>query len=97
MLHHLVLFQLADSSTEVDRQAIIDGLNALPASIPQIQSYVCGAALPSATANWSIGLAATFANANDHRAYSAHPAHQKLVTDVIRPVVATTTSVQFES
>jgi hypothetical protein len=97
MLNHLVLFQLADSATEADRQAIIDGLNSLPASIPEIQSYACGAALPSATGSWSIGLAAAFANADDHKAYSAHPVHQKLVTEVIRPVTANIVSVQFES
>jgi hypothetical protein len=97
MLHHLVLFEMAESSTEADRQAIIDGLNALPASIPEIESYACGAALPSANASWSIGLAATFASADSHKTYSANPVHQKLVNEVIRPAVAKITSVQFET
>ena len=97
MLHHLVLFELADSATDADRDAIIDGLKSMPAVVPEIQSYTVGAALPSPNASWSIALIGVFASVDDYKSYSANPVHQKLVADVIRPKVKNVTSAQIET
>jgi hypothetical protein len=97
MLHHLVFFELSDSATDADRDAIIDGLESMPAVVPEIQSYTVGAALPSPNASWSIALIGVFASVDDYKSYSANPVHQKLVADVIRPKVKNVTSAQIES
>ncbi len=73
MLHHLVLFELSDSATDADRDAIIDGLESMPAVVPEIQSYTVGATLPSPNASWSIALIGVFASVDDYKSYSANP------------------------
>jgi len=98
VIHHLVLIQLVDSATDADRQAIVEALNALPKSIPEMQSCACSEVVvpPTGGASWDVGYTSTFATMEDYLTYSAHPAHRRVGTDLIMPVRANSVSAQFE-
>jgi hypothetical protein len=96
LIHHLVLIQLIDSATEADRRAIFDGMQELLASIPNIRSLVCTEVLGPENSSWNLALRGTFETMDDYRTYSTHPIHRQYATDVLKPLMSSATSVQFE-
>lgn len=73
MIHHLVLLRWTPD-TDVDRIArFAAALRALPATIPEIRSYVCGTGVNEG--NWDFAIAASFDDLDGWRTYDEHPVH----------------------
>ena len=90
MIRHVVSLRLAADTAAVreDHSArLIAALQALPAQIPEILGYQIGK-------NWDLVLIADYADADALSAYSAHPAHQKVLA-YINEVVAERVAVDF--
>ena len=96
MIHHVVLLTFVADATDEQRSAVIDGLRALPALVPEIRSYTVGFDLGLAPDNASLGIVAEFASVADYEVYRDHPAHQAVIRDRISPIRAGRAAIQFE-
>ena len=94
MLTHIVLITAADDATDEQVEAVVAGLRALPEQIEEIRGYEVGRDLGLAEGNASVAIQATFASPDDLEAYVVHPAHQQVVTELIRPFAASVTRAQ---
>ena len=96
MIQHVVLLTFVPEATDEQRAAVLDGLRALPALIPEISSYAVGQDLGLAPDTASFGIVAEFATQADWEVYRDHPEHRRVITDLIGPIRAGRAAVQFE-
>jgi hypothetical protein len=97
MLHHVVLIRLKEDVEEGTAEMLLEALSQLPDLIPNISSYSFGTDLGLAEGNYDLGIVANFADAAAFGRYVAHPAHQRFVTEKLKPVVAERVALQFET
>ncbi len=97
MFTHVVLMRLTDDAPAGSAQAIVDALLTLPASIPELQTYQVSTDAGLAEDNYDIAVVATLADEAAYRAYVAAPSHQKIIVELIRPVLERRAAVQFAS
>ncbi|MEO7836117.1 MAG: Dabb family protein [Acidimicrobiales bacterium] len=97
MFHHVVVFRWAEGTTPEQVRAVLDGLAGLPAVIPELRQYRTGPDLGLVEGNWHFAVAAGFDDEAGWRAYTIHPAHQKVIADLLRPILADRAAVQYES
>lgn len=94
MLTHIVLVTIAPDTPEAQVTALVDGLRALPAQIPEIGDYQVGRDLGLAEGNAEVAIIAHFASPEDLATYIAHPAHQAAVRDLLEPISPTRMRIQ---
>jgi hypothetical protein len=92
VLTHIVL--ITADATDEQVEAMVAGLRGLPPQIEEIRSYEVGRDLGLAEGNATVAIQATFASPDDLQAYVVHPAHQQVVTELIRPVAASVSRAQ---
>jgi hypothetical protein len=90
----MVLITVDDGVEEERITALIEGLRALAPEIDEIESYAVHRDMGLADGNATIGIIGRFASPEALRAYVDHPAHQAVVTELLRPI-ATTARLQF--
>ncbi|MET1000272.1 MAG: Dabb family protein [Acidimicrobiia bacterium] len=95
MLRHVVCLQFKPEATAADRQAIADALAALPARIPQLRDYRFGTDAAIAEGNFDFAVVADVDDAEGFAAYRDDPEHQRIIAELIRPILAGRASVQF--
>ncbi len=95
MLTHIVLISLAPDATDDQVDAMVAGLEGLPAQIDAIGTYQVGRDLGLFPGNAGVSVVATFADADAVRTYIDHPAHQQVVRDLIQPISDTRLRTQF--
>lgn len=96
MFRHVIMVRWAEGTSEAQKQAVRDGLAALPDQIPEIRSYRYGDDAGVREGNFDFALVADFDDRDAFRSYLDHPAHQKFAVDVLYPVIADRVAVQFE-
>ena len=96
VIQHCVLLTFVPEATDEQRQAVLDGLRALPSTIEQIVSYHVGPDLGLADGNASLGIVAQFASEQDWRTYQEHPDHQAVIQDLIAPIRQSRVATQFQ-
>lgn len=94
-LRHIVLIRFENDVTDEQVAAFARGLDGLPGAISQIRSYEHGRDAGIRSGSWDYGLIAEFDSPEDFTSYVNHPAHQQLVDELLNPISATRTSVQF--
>jgi hypothetical protein len=94
MLRHLVLMAFSDEATPEQRAAVAPALRALPPVVPSIRSYWVGEDAGLAEGNWDLAVVADFDDEDGWRSYTGHPEHVKVLTEVIRPILARRAAVQ---
>lgn len=94
VLTHIVLITASADATDEQVEAMVAGLRDLPGRIEEIRGYEVGRDLGLAEGNATVAIQATFASPDDLQAYVVHPAHQKVVTELIRPIAASVTRAQ---
>lgn len=92
---HVVVLRLKDDATAEQKASIVEGLRALPAQIPQIQTYRAGLDLGLDPSGCHVGIVGTFESPQDYDVYAKHEAHVGLITTQIKPVIAKRAAVQF--
>jgi hypothetical protein len=95
MLHHNVMLTLIDSATPEQRDAIVDGLRALPGAIPGLERVDARVDADLTSGNAAILFRMSFQNEESWRAYSAHPAHVELAQQHIKPILASKAALQY--
>lgn len=92
---HVVVLRLKDDAAAEQKATIVEGLRALPAQIPQIQTFRAGLDLGLDPSGCHIGIVGTFDSPEDYDVYAKHEAHVGLITMEIKPVLARRVAVQF--
>jgi len=96
MVRHVVAFRFKEGVTPEDRESIAEGLRSLPGQIAEIRRYVFGPDLGLAEGNFDYVVVGDFDDEAAYQRYAAHDAHQALIRDSIRPVLAERVAVQYE-
>jgi Stress responsive A/B Barrel Domain len=97
MFRHVVLLTWVDTATADDRRAVVDGLEALPAVIPEIRSYRVGVDAGMAPeGNSDLVVVADFDDVAGYLVYRDHPVHQDVIARRIRPILASRAAVQHD-
>jgi hypothetical protein len=97
VFRHVVLLTWIGTATAADRRAVVDGLEALPAVIPEIRSYRVGVdagLVPHG--NSDLVVVADFDDQAGYVVYRDHPQHQDVIARLIRPILASRAAVQHE-
>jgi len=95
VLRHVVCLTWTDDATPEAVAAVEAGLAELPARIPELRAYRFGTDLGLASGNADFAVVADFDDADGWRRYTDHPAHQAVLRDRIRPILASRVAVQF--
>lgn len=89
------MFRWATGTSEEQVQGLARALRRLPGAIPALRAYRVGPDAGLAEGNWDFVVVAEFDDAEAWRAYLAHPAHQQLIAEHVRTMVAERASVQY--
>jgi hypothetical protein len=98
MIRHVVSWKLAatdEAQRELDATAIVEGLESLPALIPEILAFRVGRNVATYDGNWDLTLIADYASLDALEVYQVHPEHQKVVA-IVKPRVSARSGVDFE-
>lgn len=96
MITHVVMFSWAPGVTDEQVAALGAVLDTLPGAVPEVRRYVHGRNAGLAAGNADYVVVATFDDADGWRAYDTHPEHQRIRAEVIKPLIASRSAVQFE-
>ncbi len=96
MFRHVVMFRFVPTITAEQRAAVLDGLARLPDAVEEVRTFSVGSDAGLDEANFAIVVIAEFDDREGYLAYAAHPAHRRLVTDVVGPVITERVAVQYE-
>ncbi|MBG0826526.1 Dabb family protein [Planomonospora sp. ID67723] len=95
MFRHVVLFTWADGTTDEQRTAVATELGRLPEIIPEIRAYTLGTDAGVNPGNHEFALIADFDSVDDYLVYRDHPAHQAVIAEHIKPILASRAAVQY--
>lgn len=96
MFRHVVMVRFTEEATDDQKQALREGLATMPEQISEIRAYRFGDDAGLSPENFDFVVVADFEHQDDFVAYRDNPAHQKLVADLLRPIVAERAAVQHE-
>ncbi|MGZ4722231.1 Dabb family protein [Oryzihumus sp.] len=96
MIRHVSLLTFAEGTTDAQVRAIGDALATLPDRIPELRAYAFGPDLAIDAGNATFAVVADVATVDDYVAYRDNPEHQRVIAELIRPVVVARTAVQYE-
>ncbi len=89
MTKHIVMFKFRDDVSadvrKAAREAFKKGIEALPATIPFIQQVHVGFNTNPAE-KWDICLDSAFDSLDDVKAYSVHPAHKAVASELMKHI-----------
>ena len=99
MFHHIVLFTWTPGTSDATVAEIVAGLTAC--GTPLARSYACGPDVAAvggtagAEERYDFGVMATFDDEAAWRVYDEDPEHNRLRTELIRPLIAKRATAQF--
>ena len=96
MIRHVALLSFAEGTTDEEVHAIMEALSTLPARIPELHAYAFGPDLALEAGNATFAVVAEVATVDDYIAYRDHPEHRRIIAELIKPVLAARTAVQYE-
>lgn len=96
MFRHVVMFRFADDATDEQKEALRSGLRRLPEVISEIRSYRFGDDLGLRDDNFDFAVTADFDDLDGFVTYRDNPDHQKVIADLITPIITARAAVQFE-
>jgi hypothetical protein len=96
MFRHVVMIAFSEEATEEQKQALRDGLAALPEKIPEIRTYRIGDDAGLGPDNYDLVVVGDFEDQAGFLTYRSHPVHQDLVKNLLRPITARRAAIQHE-
>jgi hypothetical protein len=94
---HVVLLTLVPEVPPGQVEQIVAGMRALPSEIPELRSYVVGIDAGLSPGNATIAVVADTDDRAGWETYRDHPAHQRVISELISPVLAARVAVQHET
>jgi len=98
MIDHIVLLRWQPGASEAAREAAATALAALPSKVSGIVRYTAGAqSSPEGKSHgYDWGFVMTFTDAAARDTYLPHPEHQRVVAEMLAPIVADVLAFEFE-
>ena len=96
MVEHLVLFKLKEGTPQEEIDEMLDALRSLRESADGIVDLTTGPNTSDRSQGFSHGLVVRFADQEALEAYLPHPAHQKVVSENIMPILEDLIVVDYE-
>jgi hypothetical protein len=93
-LRHVVLLTWEPDAEPEAIRAAVAGVAGLPALIPELTSYSFGADLGIVDGNADFAIVGDFDDPSAWRRYLEHPEHQRVLVELIRPIIASRVAVQ---
>jgi hypothetical protein len=95
VIRHVAVFRWKPGTTAEQVAALSAALAELPHLVPGISSYTFGpdAGLRPGTADYAV--VGDFEDPESYLGYAEHPAHRRVITDLLNPIVETRASVQL--
>lgn len=90
------MFELVEDADPAAVDAMLAGLAGLPDAIAEVRSFSVGRDAGAADGNLDVVVVVDFDDVEAWRRYQAHPAHQAVVADLVRPILRTRAAVQYE-
>jgi len=97
MVEHLVLLKWNAEARPERIEAALDGLRALKGQIPGILDLTCGHNFSDRAQGFHAGLLVRFTDRAALDAYLPHPAHQRVVQDLLNPIREETIALDYET
>ena len=95
MFRHVVMFRWTAEASAEAKAAVASGLAELPGLIETVRGYEFGPDAGLAEGNWDFVVVADFDDVDGYIVYRDHSAHQALITESIRPILAERAAMQF--
>lgn len=86
MVEHIVLFRLKPETTEAQKQDLMRGLLALKDQIEGIVDASVGENFCERARGYHLGFVVRFTDRASLEAYGPHPAHRKVVEELVDPI-----------
>ena len=87
-VRHSVMFKLIPEVTDTQVEGMVEALKGMPYKIPQMASIVCGRDKGlAAQGNHDFALTVDLADAEGYQVYAAHPEHQRVIAEYIKPII----------
>ena len=96
MIRHVSVLTFVPGTSDQDIAKLEAELAALPSQIPELTEYRFGRDAGLSDGNASFGIVADFPSIESFVAYRDHPAHQAVLRDTIKPILAHRSAVQYE-
>jgi hypothetical protein len=93
--HVSVLTFTADAGAD-QMQAITAALSTLPGRLPALRAYNIGPDIGLSDGNGSFVVVADFDDTAGYESYRDDPEHQRILAELIRPVLAARAAAQYE-
>ena len=93
MFRHVALLKLTDPSAV---PAVVAAISTLPGFVPALREYRFGPDAGLAETNFDVAVVADFDDVAGYESYRDNAEHQRIIAEVIRPVLVTRTVVQYE-
>jgi hypothetical protein len=93
---HVVLFRWKQDVTDAQKETAHQALRSLAGAIPGIRDLTCGANFSDRAGGYETGLVVRFESREALDAYLPHPAHRKVVAEVIQPIRETSLALDYE-
>lgn len=95
MIKHLVFFRFREDAGSAAIEAIIAGLQGLPALIADIRSFEVGRDILRTERSYDLALVSDFADLAALERYQVHPEHQKVVA-LVKQAASSVVAVDYE-
>jgi len=96
MVEHLVLFRWKEGVDSAAIDSALEGLRALKDQIPGILELTCGRNFSDRAKGFDAGLYVRFAGRAALESYGPHPAHQRIVQELLAPIREDVIALDFE-
>ncbi len=96
MLKHVVLLRFREDIPPGTLTAALAGLRALPTQIPEIRSMSTGRDTGLIPNGCDLAIVVEFATVDDYLVYAEHPAHRRVIEELLDPFVVERHRAQIE-
>lgn len=97
MIVHIVLFKWKEEATLASIAATMEALKDLKSKVPCIIDLSCGQNFTQRAQGFQYGLVVTLSTRSDLETYQSHPAHQEVVQNLIKPILADIIALDYET
>lgn len=96
IVRHVNLLSWKERTSARQIAAVCQELEQMKSEIPEIRSLIFGPDLHLAEGNVDFAVIEDFDDAEAFGRYTAHPAHNRMVSDFLRPILASRQAIQLE-
>jgi len=95
VLRHVAMFRWKEGTSDEQVDAIEVALATLPGAIPELRDYHFGRDMDLEPASFDFCVVADLDDEQSWAIYRDHPAHRKIIDELIKPFVETRVALQY--